>query len=199
MRPVSAHRGTPTPAYLSRGARCCVLAAVVVTLMAGGQSVSAQGAQTLRVFPLVRGEQVEVSFELRDGFTPEVKAAIHSGLKTTFTYNVDLRVDAAGWIDRTIGSSVITISVQYDNLAGIHKIEHRVDGRIEKTTETKDENVVRQWLTSLQGLQLFPTSLLERNREYYVRVYATARPSHGALLWPFGSGTSAQAKFTFIR
>ncbi len=28
---------------------------------------------------------------------------------------------------------------------------------------------------------------------------AVARPSNGAFLWPFGSGTSGQAKFTFIR
>jgi hypothetical protein len=199
MCPVSAQRGTPAPAHLSRGARWLLVAAVLAGLVAGGPDLSAQGAQTLRVVPLVRGEQVEVSFELRDGFTPEVKAAIHSGLKTTFTYTVDLRLDPPGWFDRTIDTSVVTISVQYDNLSGLHKIEHHVDGRLEKATETKDENAVRQWLTSLQGLRLFPTSLLERNREYYVRVNATARPSHGALLWPFGSGTSAQAKFTFIR
>jgi hypothetical protein len=30
-------------------------------------------------------------------------------------------------------------------------------------------------------------------------VRATARPSNGSLLWPFGSGTSAMAKFTFVR
>jgi hypothetical protein len=41
--------------------------------------------------------------------------------------------------------------------------------------------------------------MLERNREYYVRVSASARPSHGSMLWPFGSGTSGQGKFTFIR
>lgn len=199
MRPVFAQRGTPAPAQRSRGAGWFLAAITALVLVVAAEIVEAQGAQSLRVFPLVRAEQVEVSFELREGFTPEVKAAIHSGLKTTFTYTVDLRVDAAGWIDRTIGSSVVTISVQYDNLNGIHKIEHRVDGRLEKTTETKDENTVRQWLTTLQGLRLFPTSLLERNREYYVRVNATARPSHGALLWPFGSGTSGQAKFTFIR
>ena len=198
MRVVSAQRCTPAPAHSRRSARRRLLAAVVV-LATAAHAVHAQTAQALRVYPLVRADRVEVSFELKEGFTPEVKAAIHSGLKTTFTYTVDLRVDAAGWFDRTIGSSVVTTTVQYDNLNGLHKIEHRIDGRVEKMVETKDENTVRQWLTTMQGLRLFPTSLLERNREYYVRVNATARPSHGALLWPFGSGTSAQAKFTFLR
>ncbi len=54
-------------------------------------------------------------------------------------------------------------------------------------------------MTTFQRLPLFRTSVLQTNREYYVRVGAVARPSNGAFLWPFGSGTSGQAKFTFIR
>jgi hypothetical protein len=54
-------------------------------------------------------------------------------------------------------------------------------------------------MTSFQRLPLFRTQVLQPNREYYVRVSAVARPSNGAFLWPFGSGTSGQAKFTFIR
>ena len=41
--------------------------------------------------------------------------------------------------------------------------------------------------------------MLLANRDYYVRVSAVARPTNGSILWPWGSGTSAQAKFTFIR
>jgi len=63
----------------------------------------------------------------------------------------------------------------------------------------EDERVVREYLTSAVRLPLFKTWQLEANREYYVRVRATARPSNGSILWPFGSGTSAQAKFTFLR
>jgi hypothetical protein len=58
---------------------------------------------------------------------------------------------------------------------------------------------VRQWLTALQRLPLFRTWILEGNREYYVTVRATARPSNGSILWPFSSGTSGSAKFTFIK
>jgi hypothetical protein len=75
----------------------------------------------------------------------------------------------------------------------------RIDGRTEESRSTTDEDDVRQWMTSMKQLPLFRTSLLEANREYYVRVSATARPSNGSLLWPFGSSTSAQGKFTFIR
>jgi len=167
--------------------------------MVAGQAVYGQVSQALRVIPLVRGDRVNVKFELRDGFTPEVRAAILSGLTTTFTYTVDLRLDVAGWIDRTMGQAVVTSTVDYTNLTRKYQLERRIDGRIEQVHVSEDEAEVRQWLTVIKELPLFPTSLLERNREYYVRVSASARPSHGSMLWPFGSGTSAQAKFTFIR
>jgi hypothetical protein len=74
-----------------------------------------------------------------------------------------------------------------------------IDGRIEKNEVTGDEAAVRQAMTSFRQLPLFRTSVLEPNREYYVRITAVARPSNGSFLWPWGSGTSAQAKFNFVR
>src|SRR5262245_25692051 len=75
-----------------------------------------QAAEGLRIVPLVRDDNVLVTFELTDGFTEQVKDAIHSGLKTTFTYSVELRLDVPAWVDRTIATTVVTNSVAYDNL-----------------------------------------------------------------------------------
>jgi hypothetical protein len=74
-----------------------------------------------------------------------------------------------------------------------------LDGRVEQTLSTQDEVKVREWLTNLTRFPLFSTTLLEPNREYYIRVSATARPNNGSIFWPFGSGPSAQSRFTFIR
>ena len=168
-------------------------------LLASAQSAYAQAAQTLRVVPLVRDGQVFVSFELTNGLTDEVRAAISSGLKTTFTYTVELRLEVPAWVDRTMATATIASSVEYDNLRRQYTMGLRLDGRTEYSRVTADENDVKEWMTSLVKLPLFRTSLLEPNREYYVRVSATARPANGSMLWPFGSGTSAQGKFTFIR
>lgn len=172
---------------------------MLATVLLGLQSLSAQSDSGFRVVPLVRDNHVLVSFDLKDGFTDEVRAAILSGLKTTFTYDVELRLDVPGWVDRTIGTSTVTSSVEYDNLTRRYDVVRMVDGRLSDERATDDEAAVRVWMTKLQQLALFRTSLLEANREYYVRVRATARPSNGSFLWPFGSGTSTQAKFTFIR
>jgi hypothetical protein len=185
-------------AHLAATARVWLAA---VALVAGVTPLSAQAPQGLRVVPVLRDQQVVVTFELRDGFTPDVRAAIESGLKTTFTYTVDLRLDVPGWLDRTIRSAVVTNSVEYDNLQRKYTIERNVDGRRDARTPfmTDDAAKVREWLTTTKELPLFSTRGLETNREYYVRVSATARPSYGSILWPFGSGTSAQTKFVFMR
>ena len=155
-------------------------------------------AEGLRIVPLVRDDRVLVTFELADGFTDEVRAAVRSGLKTTFTYTVDLRLEVPAWVDRTIATAVVTNSVEYDNLTRLHNVVRVLDGKVD-STQTTSETMVGQLMTSFSRLPLFRTSVLEPNREYYVRISATARPSNGAFLWPWGSGTSGQAKFTFIR
>lgn len=186
---------TPLPRALFRRGRP-VLVGVLLACVSAGTLLA---AADLRIVPLVRDDQVLVTFELSDGFTGEVRDAIRSGLKTTFTYTVDLRLEVPVWVDRTIATSVVTNSVEYDNLTRTSTIVRTVDGKVETTQMTSDDDVVRQIMTSFQRLPLFRTSILEPNREYYVRISATARPSNGAFLWPWGSGTSGQAKFTFIR
>ena len=162
-------------------------------------SATLAAAEGLRIVPLVRNSQVLVTFELADGFTNEIREAVRSGLKTTFTYVVDLRLEVPAWVDRTIATAVITNSVEYDNLTRLHSVVRVLDGRVESTDLTEDESTVRRLMTSFQRLPLFRTSSLVPNREYYVRISASARPSNGAFLWSWGSGTSGQAKFTFLR
>jgi hypothetical protein len=169
-------------------------AALVVAALA-----TTHAAEGLRIVPLVRDQNVLVTFELTDGFTEQVKDAIHSGLKTTFTYSVELRLAVPAWVDRTIATTVVTNSVEYDNLTRQATLVRTLDGRVDKSEVTSDESIVRDWMTTFYRLPLFRTQILEANREYYVRVVATARPTNGVLLWPWGSGTSGQAKFTFLR
>ncbi len=173
--------------------------ALLALLVFAAAPAAAQTSEGLRVVPLVRDDSVLVSFTLNDGFTDEVRAAIQSGLKTTFTYATELRLDVPGWVDRTMATSTATSSVEYDNLTRRYALTRSIDGHVVDTRVAEDERAVRLWLTVLQRLPLFRTSVLEANREYYVTVRATARPSNGSILWPFSSGTSAQAKFTFIR
>jgi hypothetical protein len=189
----------PGNAVMRHGVTRSGIRGLVLLALLLSSTGEARAQDGLRVVPLVRDDQVLVSFNLSDGFTDEVRAAIQSGLKTSFTYVVDLRLDVPGWVDRTIGNATATSSVEFDNLTRRYDLVRSVDGRVVESRQTEDEAVVRQWMTAMRQLPLFRTSLLEANREYYVTVRATARPSNGSILWPFGSSASAQAKFTFIR
>ena len=170
----------------------------VVTFALFFAVVTVSAADDLRIVPLVRDGHVLISFQMSDGFTDEVRAAIHSGLKTTFTYTVDLRTPVAAWLDRTIASAVVSTSVQYDNLTRRHTVVRATDGRVEQAQVVETDEEVRNLVTKLERLPLFRTVTLEPNREYYVRVRAEVRPRNASFLWPWGSGRSAQAKFTFI-
>jgi hypothetical protein len=161
-------------------------------------AVPAVADTTLRVRPLVRGSQVLVSFALEEGFTDQVREVVKSGLKTTFTYTVELRLKVPAWVDRTIGVAVVSTTVEYDNLTRRHTISRTLDGRMEESRVVDDEATVRQWMTNFERVALFDTKLLEENREYYVVVRAEARPRSGAAFWPWGGATSGSGKFTFI-
>lgn len=167
--------------------------AVVLTALAVPVS-----AETLRVRPLVRDGQVLVSFALEQGFTDAVRDVVRSGLRTTFTYTVELRLRVPAWVDRTIGTAVVSTTVEFDNLTRRHTISRMLDGRMEESRMVEDEDIVRQLMTTFDRLPLFDTRILEQNREYYVVVRAEARPRSGAAFWPWGGATSGTAKFTFI-
>ena len=133
-------------------------------------------ADTLRIVPLVRDGQLLVSCHLADGYTSDVRDVVQSGLRTTFTYTVELRLKVPVWVDRTIDSAVVTTTVQFDNLTRRHSISRLIDGRVEDARVTEDEATVREWLTAFDKLPLFRTSRLEPNREY-LRRRARRRPS----------------------
>lgn len=195
-----AHSGQNPPSWCPASAGSAArLTFFLFSVLLTVAPVFAQTGTGFRVVPIVREDRVYVTFDLASGFTEDVRAAIQSGLKTTFTYDVELRLDVPGWVDRTIGTSTVTATVEYNNLLRRYTLTRVVDGRQDDQEQADSEGKVRQFMTSLKGLPLFDTRILEANRDYYVRVRATARPSNGSLLWPFGSGTSAMAKFTFIR
>ena len=167
----------------------------VMALVAAGVVVQAQ--DNLRIVPILSKEDVVVSFDGTEAYTDDVRAAIASGLKTTFTYEIELRMLVPTWVDRTIASAIVTVSDQYDNLTRRHTLLRTIDGRVEQASVTEDDAVVKQWLTSFSRLPIVMTSKLDQNRDYYVRIRARVRP-HGASIIGWTSGISGQAKFNFV-
>jgi len=177
--------------------RCRVFVAVIAL---GGVVATAtpDADPDIRVTPIARDGQVVVSFDLSDGFTPEVRDAIQSGLSTTFSYDVDLRRGAT-LFDRTMASVTISATVRFDNLTRRYQMSRMVDGRVEDARPTEVQEAVRNWMTHFERIPLSTTAALEANGEYYVRVRAHTRPHNAWFFWPWGGAVLGQAKFTFIQ
>lgn len=170
------------------------LLGIVLLLLVGAAAVHA--AERLKIVPLVQEKEVLVTMEIAEGYTDEVREMIASGLRTTFTYEIELRMVVVGWVDRTVATALVSITDDYDNLTRRHTLSRAVDGRIYESLVTDDEEVVREWLTKVVRVPLCSTSELEPNREYYVRVSARKRPQRSfPLAW---TSLSGQANFTFI-
>jgi hypothetical protein len=151
--------------------------------------------ETLRITPFISDNRVVVSFELNDAYTDAVREAIASGLRTTFTYQLELRTPA--WIDRTVGTTIVSTTDQYDNLTRRHTLTRTVDGRVEGALVTEDDAVVKTWLTKWTRVPVADTAQLDPARDYYVRVTTHARPLGGSLLG-LTKTITGQAKFTFV-
>ena len=170
--------------------------ALVFGLVAATAGVQAADPM-LRITPISSNDRLLVTCELEGADVNAVHEAIASGLRTTFTYELELRTVVPGWIDRTITTTVVTMSDQYDNLTRRHTLSRIVDGHVEDTTVTEDEAVVRSWLTKLNRVPVYDTSRLDAARDYYVRITSRARPFGGSLLGLTRTIT-ASAKFTVV-
>src|SRR5262245_47259015 len=160
-----------------------------------GTMVVVHAQDGIRITPILREKKVVVSFELTDAYNEAIRQSISSGLRTTFSYDVALRVVA--WVDRTVATAVVSTSDQYDNLTRQHRLTRTVDGRVEDAMVTDDESVAREWLTTWKRLELCDTKRLDPSRDYYVRVSARARPTSGSLLG-WAASITGQTKFTYV-
>ena len=155
----------------------------------------ARSQESLRITPLTYNNHVVVSFELNDAYNEAVREAIASGLRTTFTYTLELRTP--GWVDRVVGTTVVATTDQYDNLTRRHTLTRTVDGRVENVLVTEDDTVVKTWLTKWSRVPVADVSQLDPARDYYVRVTTKSRPLGGSLLG-LTKTITGQVKFTFI-
>ena len=166
---------------------------VCVLLLLAGATVRSQ--ETLKITPFITDNRVVVSFELNDAYSDAVRDAIASGLRTTFSYELELRTPA--WIDRTVGTTIVAATDQYDNLTRRHTLTRTIDGRVEGALVTEDDAVVKTWLTKWVRVPVADTAKLDPARDYYVRVTTHAKPLGGSFLG-LTKTITGQVKFTFV-
>ena len=142
---------------------------------------------SVRVETTLHEGEVRVSFEVTDGVSESVRAAIQSGLATTFAYDVTLQETSPWWFDRTIAYARVSAVVRYDNLTRRYQVTFIEDGRVEEVRTTDAEATALQWITTFRARRLSSHRLV-RDGEYHVRVKAQTRPRLLAWAWPWSPG-----------
>ena len=141
----------------------------------------------VRVETTLHDGEVRVSFEVTDAVSEAVRAAIQSGLPTTFAYDVTLQQSSRWWFDRTIAYMRVSAVVRFDNLTRRYQITFIEDGRVEEVRTTDDEATAFKWLTLFRGRRLSSHRLVE-DGEYHVNVKAQTRPRMLGWVWPWTPG-----------
>src|SRR5262245_13942478 len=174
-----------------------VIAFLLVLLILAPAAGSADADLVVR--PISRDGHVFVSFEWTAGRTPEVGDAIRSGLPTTFSYRIDVTRGTVAWFSRTVASVAVSSSVQFDNLTRRYQLSRTIDGRLEDSRQTDDQEAMERWLTRFDQLPVLVTSVLEANGEYDVRVRVQKTPRNSWFPLPWDRTTTlGAAKFTFL-
>ncbi len=158
---------------------------------------SAQAGGGLRVQPLVRDEQVLVSFTLNDGFTDEVRAAIRAASRPRFPTASNCGWTCpGGWTGRSgIGHRHEQRRIRQPD-AALHGGPRHRRRRTEETRVTEDENWCGGGSRACSACRSSRPTCSKPTARYAVSGSSQRAPTNGSILWPFGSGTSAQGQFT---
>jgi hypothetical protein len=152
-----------------------------------GLATSAWADASVRVQKTLHEGEVRVSFQVTDAVSEAVRAAIQSGLPTTFAYDVALQQSSRWWFDKTIAYMRVSAIVRFDNLTRRYQITFIEDGRVEEVRTTDDEGAALRLLTNFRGRRLSSHRLVEGG-EYHVSVKAQTRPRMLGWAWPWTPG-----------
>ena len=162
-------------------------------------ALPAWGADIVELVPVHRGDKIYVSFRMTEGFSDEVGRAVAAGLPVTFRYTVELKKVRAVWLNEKITTRHIRTTVAYDNLTERYKLSREIDGETDASDMVSDPEAMQRFMLTLDALELFDTSVLEPNGEYYVRVKGVVRDRNLFLLVPWDVGSRwKKAYFTYL-
>ncbi len=111
-----------------------------------------------------------ISFDLKDGFTEDIKEAVLSGIPTTFSFFIEIYKKRTFWTDKRIASLKFSRHCKYDPL----KDEFQIF-REENSTNylyLKDVNEVKEVMTSADKIAVAPLFLFSNDEDYRIRVKA---------------------------
>jgi hypothetical protein len=115
----------------------------------------------------------KVSFEVENCFTEKMEEAIRSGIRTTFTFYIQLYERRKWWKDRKLASIEFRHTVQYIPIQKVYHVTLRENPSSLVTTSLGE---AKRLMSKVNELEVRPSTLLKRGTPAYFQIKAELDP-----------------------
>jgi len=109
-------------------------------------------------------------FTVNGCFTPDMNAAIDSGIETTFTFFVKLYEKRQFLWDKELADIAFRHSIKFDNLKGTYEI--RLSEENGKTVTVNNFEQAKKLMAEVVGLKVVPMNQMKKGFRYQVQMMA---------------------------
>ena len=115
----------------------------------------------------------EVSFNVENCFTEKMEEAIQSGIRTTFTFYINLYQKRSWWRDRKVASAEFRHTVQYHPIQKIYQIKL---GENHSAMAASNLEEAKRLMSKVREFEIRSSSPLEPGVPAYFRIKAELDP-----------------------
>jgi hypothetical protein len=145
----------------------CVL---IILLLHVAVAVHAQQAYLSDIVVTNTRDHLLVYFTVNGCFTPDMNAAIDSGIETTFTFFVKLYERRSILWDKKIEDIAFRHTIRYDNLKGTYEI--RLSDENNKTVTVNNFEQAKKLMAEVVALKVVTMNQMKKGFRYQVQMMA---------------------------
>ena len=143
---------------------------LIIFLLQIASAAPAQQASLSDIVVTNTRDHLLVYFTVNGCFTPDMNAAIDSGIETTFTFFVKLYEKRSLLWDKKLADITLRHTVKFDNLKGTYEI--KLSGENGKTVTVNNFEQAKKLMAEVVALKVVPMSQMKKGLHYQVQMMA---------------------------
>ena len=133
-------------------------------------SALAQTATLTDIIVTNNRDDLLLYLNVEGAFQDEVKAAVLSGVPTTFSFAANLNKIRSLWLDKNLTYIEVTHTIKYNNLKKEFVVKRSWEQNQPRTTQSFEE--AQRWMSEIDSLRIISLKQLEKGRQYQLRAKA---------------------------
>jgi len=115
----------------------------------------------------------KVGFNVENCFTEKMEEAIQTGIRTIFTFYLQLYQKRSLWKDRKVASIQFHHTIQYDPIRGEYQLTQEESGTSLVTTSLEE---AKRWMAKVEAVEIGPSLKVKPDVSTYFRIKAGLDP-----------------------